>query len=151
MKAQGIRPTIYVDVGEATPRAVQHPYNDLPTIRSGAHPFFVVYMLEDFLMSGGRPMLAWLRPIIQSILRVSRFWQRTPPASFRYGPDLPLEHQHPACRATNQSPEQHLPRRREVTGFNCDHIDAGAVPRGGKHKHTAAAGAGGRPTRNHHP
>ncbi|KAL1735020.1 hypothetical protein EV714DRAFT_280649 [Schizophyllum commune] len=127
MKAQGLRPTIYVDVGEATPRAVRHPYNDLPTIKSGAHPFFVVYKLEDFLMSGGRPMLVWLRPIIQSILRVSRFWQRTPPASFRYGPDLPLEHRHPASISGDADL---MPRQESHNGDGPDENDAPPVHEG---------------------
>lgn len=55
-----------------------------------------MYTLEDFTLGGCRLLkYPWLRPINSTILRVTRLWRGAPPAEFRYGPDLPLDHRHP--------------------------------------------------------
>ncbi|KAL1660109.1 hypothetical protein GGF50DRAFT_63895 [Schizophyllum commune] len=108
LKLEGRRPTIYIDVGEATPRAFNYPYSDLPTVKSRAHPFFVLDSLEGFMLGGARLLrYPWMRPYRQAALRVSGLWRGTPPVEFRYGSALPLEHRHPgSIKGDTDSPSR---------------------------------------------
>ncbi|KAL1742934.1 hypothetical protein HDZ31DRAFT_42085 [Schizophyllum fasciatum] len=104
------RPTIYIDVGEAAPRAIPYPYGDLPNVLSRANPYFVLYMAHEIVMNQGLLYYAHeVKPIWSPILKVTQHWMRAPPVEFRYGRHLSKEHRHPtsladaAVRASSRS------------------------------------------------
>ncbi|KAL1713082.1 hypothetical protein EV715DRAFT_296434 [Schizophyllum commune] len=122
LSGKGRRPTIYVDIGEATPRQFHYPYSDLPTVESRTHPFFVLHALEGFMLGSARVLrYPWLRPYRQAALRVSGLWRGAPPREFRWGPDLPLEHWHPkSIKADNASDERYWDTSDTQIGYGPD-------------------------------
>ncbi|KAL1742930.1 hypothetical protein HDZ31DRAFT_42089 [Schizophyllum fasciatum] len=88
-------PTIFVDAGDPSPRAFQHPYHDLPKIRSRIHPFFVVHEIKNFTTYRSHPGDARaLKALHIAAANVARLWLNTPPPAFKYGPDIADEHRH---------------------------------------------------------
>ncbi|KAL1695888.1 hypothetical protein GGG16DRAFT_44563 [Schizophyllum commune] len=90
------RATLYATLEDGTLRAYQYPYEDLPRIRSPAHPFFVVMLANLYacrLAPCGTP--SFIHDTVNAILRITSYWRDAPPTSFIYGPKIAREHRHP--------------------------------------------------------
>ncbi|KAL1714096.1 hypothetical protein EV715DRAFT_210290 [Schizophyllum commune] len=90
------RAALYATLEDGTRRAYHYPYDDLPRIRSQAHPFFVVmqaYFYAFHLAPCGT--CSSVRDASTAILRITSYWRDAPPAYFIYGPKIAREHRHP--------------------------------------------------------
>ncbi|TRM63453.1 hypothetical protein BD626DRAFT_629985 [Schizophyllum amplum] len=87
---------IYATLQDGTSRAFAYPYEDLPKVKSQAHPLFVIFV-ADYLLMHAIPFdyFCYTRVFRRPIIDLTRVWQRRPPIDFIYGPDIPKEHRHP--------------------------------------------------------
>lgn len=93
------RPVLYAQTGDGVPRAFPYPYEGL-RVRSRAHPLFVLYMADNFVVYRNHPgFYDESSAVFKQIARPLRLLHRSPPVEFVYGSDLPQEHRHPRSLA----------------------------------------------------
>ncbi|KAL1746767.1 hypothetical protein HDZ31DRAFT_33462 [Schizophyllum fasciatum] len=87
---------IYVDLGNGEHRAYDHPYVDLLRVKSRAHPFFVIVMVDRFVKNYSRACsLRDMKVIHGASARLTHLWSSSPPVEYKYGPNVRDEHRHP--------------------------------------------------------
>ncbi|KAL1713953.1 hypothetical protein EV715DRAFT_276920 [Schizophyllum commune] len=89
-------PTLYVH-GGACPKMYRPPYNDLPRIRSSAHPFFVVWVASEQIDMDASSYLPEeeAQLLTDALGDIVDCWDKQPPEAFLIGPDVWRQHRHP--------------------------------------------------------
>ncbi|KAL1690256.1 hypothetical protein GGG16DRAFT_92612, partial [Schizophyllum commune] len=90
------RATLYAH-GGAHLRAFQAPFENLPRIKSRAHPFFVIFMASERLDATAICVMPPDRAklLIRAAGRIVDQWSDEPPSAFLVGRDVWKQHRHP--------------------------------------------------------
>ncbi|KAL1714088.1 hypothetical protein EV715DRAFT_210317 [Schizophyllum commune] len=90
------RATLYAH-GGAHLRAFQAPFENLPRIKSRAHPFFVIFMASERLDATAICVMPTDRAklLIRAAGRIVDQWSDEPPSAFLVGRDVWKQHRHP--------------------------------------------------------
>ncbi|KAL1735009.1 hypothetical protein EV714DRAFT_268284 [Schizophyllum commune] len=107
------RTTIYVTV-DGTRRAYEYPFDNMPRIRSPAHPFFALLHAREYTFD--RPPCRTfnrVRDLTNTVVNITKYWMRAPPDYFIYGPDIAIEHRHPRSIAGSGASKSGKPKTHE--------------------------------------
>ncbi|KAI5886940.1 uncharacterized protein SCHCODRAFT_0237716 [Schizophyllum commune H4-8] len=88
------RPSLYIKQGNTT--TIMHPpFDQMPRIKSRAHPLFVIFRSEDVLSLFISEPNTRQRQLTLAAGTVIYRWIQPPPPEFLVGPDVWREHRHP--------------------------------------------------------
>ncbi|KAL1735007.1 hypothetical protein EV714DRAFT_201343 [Schizophyllum commune] len=88
------RPSLYIKQGNTT--TIMHPpFDQMPRIKSRAHPLFVVFRSEDVLSLFISEPNTRQRQLTLAAGAVIYRWIQPPPPEFLVGPDVWRQHRHP--------------------------------------------------------
>ncbi|KAL1703179.1 hypothetical protein EV121DRAFT_281335 [Schizophyllum commune] len=88
------RPTLYIKKGDTT-KVVRPPFDQMPPIKSRAHPLFVIFRSEDVLSLFILEPNTRQRQLTLAAGAVIYRWIEPPPPEFLVGPDVWGRHRHP--------------------------------------------------------